>query len=611
MLNNEVAINEPAQEARYFACEMKYVDRWIIGISAFCLLAVTFEFLALRLYVPLWGSIAAVLTALGVGRTFYGKLTAIAPSPTDSKVYWPCICVVAAFATLLVSTYYKGYVLPAHDPIAVPLLSKVIASGKLPVDVFVPGSSAYSYPPGYPIIFAPLMALLPTPEVYFVFKLINLLTIALIPVTWTWMQRRLFPVALPSWIMLVAAYLVFFGIERTVGFAIPFAGKNAVLLGVMIAPIVIVTMVDGCSSFGKSIVSGIVFTGLVLIHYSMLHMLTCIIGAYVILYLSKGRLSWRKVANLALAGSVPVFFMLVFFNEALADPRSGKFVFLPFQGLKDLFSIILAKNSFIVIYSDIKSDMIGFPYRGVSLCLSVSISLLLAKAGKAPVGLTDGTWIFFIAFIGSLSMVVGLLPSGLTGDFARWYIWAIQAMVFLQTCLCALWLSNVSSGRTKWLAISSIGLIALFALTIIQMDAYVYREVNQREVVTKRELREMQRILSSSDVGDECLIISESTQIPSLLVTIQSVKAWEYAESASSCRYANGSWMQPGVLGGRELSGFPSADVIKRIAPQTALFFLGSENRLNFYTGLLKEAGISVSWTKVGATRGISVWQRK
>ncbi|MBM1173048.1 hypothetical protein [Microvirga arabica] len=584
-------------------------DHCILAGLLFTLSALALEFIALRLHIPTWGSLIAISGAFILGLAACRPISDASARVPGRASTSNCVVVVSFFIAFIAFVYRSGYVLPAHDPIAVPLLAKIVTFGKLSLDEFVRGSSAYSYPPGYPILFSPVMAFVPAVDAYFVFKVLNIATVALIPVTWAWMQKRLFPVPIQSWQTLLATYLVFFGIERTIGFALPFAGKNAVLLAILFAPLVIVMAVDGSRSNVGTMLAATATFGLILIHYTMLHMLAALLGSYTIFALFTKRILWVDALRIVFIGAIPAGLMLIFLHDALTDPRAGSFTFQPLHGLYALLSTILARNSFIVIYTDADFGISGFPYRGLALSACTVFSIAVAHITKLP-NLGCGALVFFSAFVASLALALGVVPSGLAPDFARWFLWAIQAMVFAQAAVAALCLIHSAKSLFRTVLIGGVSIVALIAIAMMHSDSLVYANVNKSQKVTRDQLVQMQRTLIQASSGRECMIISDSTHIPEALVTIQPAKAWEYAESATTCRFMNGSWMQPGVAGGRDLGGFPSADVLKALPLQAALFFVGSEVRLRQYSQQLRDSGLQVAWDRIGVANSVPVWQR-
>jgi len=567
------------------------------------------EFVTLRLHGGIMGLMLALFFAIFIGHLLHranSRYRSVFSKNSRSLRF--CVITVAAFAVLIVSVYHRGYVLPAYDPIAVPLLAKTVASGHLPIDIFQIGSSAYAYPPGYPILFSPVMRFVPPVDAYFIFKVASLTTILLIPITWTWMQQRLFPIGATSWQVLLAAYLIFFGIERTIGFSVAFAGKNSVLLGILLAPIVVVTAVRQAHSSTGWLLAAIPLFGLVLIHYTMLHLAACLLGGYVLVGLTTKSVTWKDAGRLCLMGILVTGLLLFFLKAALFDPRAGSFHFNPSLGFQHILHVLFTRKSPLTIYSDRDFGIPGFPYRGLVLGACTCISIVISYLIKVP-GIRHGACLYSLAFIASLAMAFDVVPSGLAFDFARWFAWALQAAILLQTCIALIKVVQLRAGISRYLSVTGIVVGALTALVLIRIDWQLYKSINESSCLSRRDLLNMQTLLTTASAGQPCFLIGSSRRLPDGLATMQSEKIWEYAESATSCTFINGSWMQPGLVDGRALNGFPSAKDIVSTIHKGVLIFLGDQKTLNTYTEQLSTYGIALKWVQIGGKNTLSAWK--
>lgn len=580
---------------------------WLPLIPLFVLVTLATSFISLRLGSSILGLSAATLLSSLIAYGLRDDSTNPKPSAKENCLSGASLAITLGFGFMIVTTYGSSYILPAHDPIAVPLLAKTILGGTLPLDAFPAGSSAHSYPPGYPMLFAPMLAVLPAADSLLLFKILNITTIAMIPASWAWMQQRIFPIAIPRWQVLGASYLAFFGIERTLGFALPFAGKNAVLLGVLLAPIVVVSMIRLAKARVRWALVAAPFFGLVLIHYTMLHMMAALIGSYIAIGLSIKHVTWREALRLALVGTLTLGLLLSFLHEALTDPRTGGFAFAPLEGIQHVFRTLVAKYSFMVIYGDQDFGVLKFPYRGLVLVFCTAAAVIVSYTIKAPNLRYAALW-YFGAFVGTLAMALDVIPSALPVDFARWFLWAIQAAIFFIAIISLLQLVRCSVGFRRNIAILAFLLIGTVAFTMMLLDRRVYVGANEAQRVSRTELIEMQALLKSASAGGTCFIISDSIAIPDLLITIQKEKRWEYVEILTDCTYLNGSWMHPGVPGGRELAGLPSAAVLEPLIDHSAIIFAGSEQKLTEYTGKLRDRGMMLEARKLSGTKQLTVW---
>src|ERR1043165_5382316 len=190
------------------------IEAALLGSVLLVLVAISAWFVVVRFGLN-WPLNAVVALAI-VGVAGASALQAVAAAeriPSDSC--FPSVAVIAVAAAWVVWTYWPGAVLSGHDSINVPAMAERIATGALPIESYRPGDNAYSYPPGYPIAFLPIVSMLDKVTALTTFKMMSLLTAALIPASWAWLLARLFPTATPIWMSLLLSYVVFFGLERT------------------------------------------------------------------------------------------------------------------------------------------------------------------------------------------------------------------------------------------------------------------------------------------------------------------------------------------------------------------------------------------------------------
>jgi hypothetical protein len=166
------------------------LEKSTIALVSFVLAWVAAQFVGLRFDVDgfLWDAfsvLCAFTVALITGRSWKERAVVFSASLISA------IPIFLGFGLVLV-TYWAGYALPAHDPIAVPTLAHVVIEGSLPLEVYPPGTSAHSYPPGQPIIISALAWLSPIDRI-FSLKIMGLLAVALTPSAWAWLHYRLFP----------------------------------------------------------------------------------------------------------------------------------------------------------------------------------------------------------------------------------------------------------------------------------------------------------------------------------------------------------------------------------------------------------------------------------
>ena len=587
-------------------------ERWGLASIFLLLLAISLEFAALRAGAPLWSSAVVLASSAAATALLFAandhRTAPRFPLPTSETLR--CFAVIGMFAAGLTLIYREGCVLPMRDHINVPALARTIASGVLPHQVYSPATRAFIYPPGEPILFAPFVALLSPIDALLVFKILSLAVVALIPATWAWMHARLFPSPIQPWLRLAISYLVFFGIERTLGFAVAMAGKNAVLLAVLLFPLVAVLVLTAARRRFGWILGGAALFGLTLVHYSMLHLCAAFLGSYVVVALVTRRMSFGEAIRIVAMGVIATASTLVMLREVIADPKAGALPPDVATGLGSFLQILFARDSQIAIYNDSDFGIPGFPYRGLALFGCTAFTVAGAWAIGMP-RLRDCALVSFSAFLISLGFAVGIIPAGVVFDYARWYMWAIQALVFL-TASVALWHCATTSTRPASRAcLAASAAVAVFAVYMMIADARVHAEVAAERTLTRSELAQMMSTLENASAGRECRIIGDSIEFPEVFLAIQLSGVLDYAEVVTSCRYVNGSWVDSAIPGGREIDGFPSVAALESIPRNAALLLVAREAREQEYSAQLRARGVDWNLERVGEIAGMGVWKRR
>jgi hypothetical protein len=555
----------------------------------FLVVFIATKFVALRFGLALFSDVvAAVLGALATWRTSIAV-------PAKSGTSWPYAAAILVAFAFLAFVYQDGYVLPAHDPIALPTLAEAIHGGALPSEVYEPGTSAHSYPPGMPILIAPLSWVLSEIDRLFALKVIVLLAVAGIPAAWAWLYARLLSADARPQVLVPVAYVVFFGVERTLGFAIPFAGKVAILLGVAIAPAVMVAIVALARQPAYWIVGAVLTFGMTLAHYTLLHLLAAVLGAYSLVGLISGRIQWRDAIGIGAMGAGGAALMVLLMAGALHDPRAGGFSINWPGGIYAVIDTLLAKASPIVIFMDRDFGLPPSAYRGIVLLLAAVASFWIGDKLHRP-DIREGAAVFSIALVTSLLFAFSVIPAGITLDFARWYAWPLQAGILI-VAVMALWARFESSGVIRKAALVSAAAVAAYwSLS----DARVYYKMNRASALPREALANMRNALAVSP-NESCWVAAEYAALHVMELSVYKSRQLDYLEPATECRYLTGSWVHRGVPGGREIGGLPSAAALTKASAGGKVFAVLSPERLAAYAQAL---GNRIAWVSTGHRLG-------
>ncbi|MGB1951535.1 MAG: hypothetical protein ACPHQ9_12255, partial [Marinobacter sp.] len=331
-------------------------------------------------------------------------------------------------------------------------------------------------------------------------------------------------------------------------------------------------------------------------------------GGYVIASLLFKEINFSEISRLALVGLSVFVLLIVFLSEALFDPRSAGLVWNPISGFASLFEMLRSEKQAIVIFMDADFGLLGSPYRGLVLAALTFFSLSIGISMRDS-GLTKAAAFCILSVFLSLIMAFGIVPSGLSIDFGRWFLWSLQAMVFLVFFIAVY---KVQKGSKLFLKILfSIIVFSMFFFGVFQAvkDFTTYKSVNKAQAVSYQELTSMMNAVEEATRGSKCSIISDSKAFPERLIVVQSSKVWEYAESATACKFLNGSWMQPGLVGAREIGGLPSMKVLETALTEDSVIFVGGLKKLKDYLSIMSRKGLNVDADSLGVVGGVSVFR--
>ena len=526
-----------------------------------------------------------------------------------SRLSWLPAPLFAAAA--MVWIYRHGAVLPAHDPLAIPSLAQVLRGGQLPSALFPQGSFAHAYPPGGPILYALLPSALEAARALTLMKMANLLVIALIPATWGWLYHRLHGprgVSIALWLPL--CYFAFWGLERTIGFALPFAGKNALTLGIFLVPMVALGIVQGLRTRWTWPLAGLGLFGLMLINYSLLHLVCAVLGGYLLVQLWRRRLHLPELLALAGVMAVAGVLVLVCLHEAISDPRAGSFHFAPWAGLWAALGVWLQELSPVVLFNGNGFGLHHAPYRGAIFLLAWAVAMGLARRFRLD-DVQDGLLASLVATLLPMAFAMGIVPAGISLDYARWILWPPQAIgyawVLAAFAQCALRLPVPGRLLAAACAVAIVG----GGTWLAWHDNRTYARVLHQQAVTRGQLREQARLLETLAGPRACVLVGDSVITADNLSAIQFERVLDHMEIVSRCRWANGSWIYKGPDAARAWDGLPSPEHLRQLQEQGEVLLIGRPQKIETYLGQLRQSGEDAAWAPVHALGAVSVWKHR
>nr|WP_326531791.1 hypothetical protein [Rhodoferax sp.] len=508
---------------------------------------------------------------------------------------------IAVLFFALLWMFYKSDVLPTHDSTALPRFAQIIEHGQLLSDAYPKGRSGHAYPPGGPLLYRYAFGLLPPISALWFMKMTSLAAVALIPLAWGWMYHRLLPLPMHFVPWIALCYLAFWAGERTIGFALPFAGKNALIYGIALAPLVIVFMIETLKSRFGWLLAGLAVFGLTLINYSLLHLVAAVVGAYAAVALLRRSMGWRDLLRLFGCFAVPSLLMLALLGDVIRDPRAGNFHFAPVNGLLQLVEVYTRRLSPVVIYHDAQFGIAHYPYRGTLFLVALAICFsLLRRGGReqemyAVGGISLGVFLV-------LMFAFGVIPLGITLDYARWIVWPIQAVAMAAVAAALLHRSSGWTIPSVVVACVAVGCAAW----VFKEDARTYRREVAGQAITKRDLLALSNLYTKQAGLRPCRIVAESAISSDGLSAAQLQRKFDYSEIISACHFVNGSWVDAGEPDARAWDGLPPASRLERFAGD-AIFLIGSREKIDTYVRRLEHAGAPLQWIQISDEAGITL----
>jgi hypothetical protein len=507
--------------------------------------------------------------------------------------------------------YARGIVLPANDPVAVPTFASVLNQGTLLHEYYMRGESGATYPPGFPLLLSFAYVFLNHAGVLLLFKILCILAVALLPLSWAWFSKRIFNIPLPLTFIAIAFYIAAFGIERTLNYALPFAGKNAQLFLLWLFPLFVVYLVKTPGRNGLYwLALGFLFYCLTLFHYSVFYVALALLAPVsVIWFLKAPRQRLALVWRWLFVGLVGLGCFIAFSNEALHDPRRAVGGAYDLGNAFETFiKIFFGTNTLLlsIFNSSVVQDL-GSPMRGYLLigCLAFSASVMWQTKNQYYEKLTKSIFLcsgaFFIAIVIAAAMGCGLIPVGVSLDFYRWFIFPAQMGVIACALLSAhVLLKNINSKVTIPIAAAFLLLVAM----VFVVDTVKIKKVVDSKAVFRSQIQDIHHIFISGPSG--CGILAPNRIVLKDFSYAQKYRSLEYAEMLTGCRMLAGSWVHAPNVGWREDDGMPGSNAFSTIPTGMTLYFVGTLSELDVY-------GKGLRWDQVGLLprEQVPIWKRK
>lgn len=586
-------------------------------ICAVCLVVhyVFFFFILSRLGLVSGRHLLAAIGAL-VASSAFAVFVLVPEGPVralDAGRWRAPLLLVGLAGAALTAVAWPGWVLAGHDPIIVPTLADAVIGHATTMDVYRAGDPGFTYPPGYPILFAPLHLLLDPLASLIAFKIWTVCLLALLPVGWAWLAARLFAVPLPFWLLLLLSYLTFFGLERTATYTLEH-GKNAQILAGALFPLVAAMLLIASRRNAGVLIAALGFAGAVFVHYSILYLAASFFAAYFLVRFPGKTDEWRQFMRLGLSACLGLGIFLLAMHAALADPRAGSFALPDLKdGLGRMAAVLLGREDEVLfIFNGAPFSNIHSPYRGLWL-IGALLAALASAVGRGRRGAADPSGaiarmgaIFAIMLLIGVAFGTGTLSVGITQDFTRWYLFLVEAALMLAGLSALAAFAKVAVRWIAWPAGASLVALLVLAVLLGGSDFARMAQVYKAQRVAPGDLRALRDDLLRLSAGAPCFLVTESFTIAEGLHTVQTYKPLEYAEILTGCRIVNGSFVQRGIDNGRKIDGLPDGEALAALPSNAAIFLVAPETLQRRYAVALPDLGFGLQPGKIGP---LSIWR--
>jgi len=539
-----------------------------------------------------WGAAAGLAPALLAWRRETRRPAEIGP--------W---IVAAVLVALFVFQLRGSDTLPAHDHLTPLAIGRAIAErGTALHHAYSTEASLPAYPPGLGVLTAPFFRLLGDVATIGAYTWIAATSVALVPLTWATLLRRLYLPAAPLWPIAVAMAAGFFLFDRTLMNAAIYAGKNAFFSAALLVPIAVTLLIEGVGDRRREVLAGLACLGAVVIHYSAAYMLSCLIAAWLLVERPPARI-WFRLG--AVGAAVLVLFLpLALHTEQHAMvliaqgkvATSGRFLL---GTLQDKYS------DFLFIYHQFaKLKLLPWPWKGwtlVACVLLLGAIAALAARRRAPMAgyilrLARFAATLLLAATIAAVLASGLIPRvGIDSLYVSWFLFFFLAPIFAATVL-GLWACAKAGARSPAArGAASLLLLAGFALGGFAFaDDYLKaRRHALRNATTKAELAEFRGLLRDFEGRGLCYLaiqggaVDGSAIMPGITQVTHANRPLDYAPLLADCAALTGSFTTSPFKGGRDVGGYPTAELLAALPNGAAVLFIGSESDLRRYLAAL------------------------
>ena len=504
------------------------------------------------------------------------------------------LSLIGFFFAYFAFVYYNSFILPGHDPIAVPSLAKLIYNaGCIPKTLSPLGEEPFWYPPGYSIFISIFYSFNNPFIVLFLFKYLNIIVVSVTPAIWAFYLRKVYNLySLKSYYILFSFYCGYLLFDRTLILALAFAGKNAALYSYFLFPAIFYGFLKDNKTNLDKIIIILSLLGMVLIHYSFLFMFSILMFCHIAINISILRKDIVKYL-LLFSSSVLLFLPMIYVtlkSGSVPSYDAGEPSFA--KAWTYLKMIVFSqKSSFFWIFHHVKK----WPYKQVYLLVFILVPSLYFMAQKfifkrrilkEEESIFRGALVFFLSIIGSMILASGLFAKPVFHlDYVRWFSYNYYALLgaFFLIFVCAMVNRMKNKFGIRMFCVGYFIILPLIYFMFINDFRSAYLMVNAQKI-SYGEMQNLKTVLDGLSRDCDCNLITESRTLSGKgwCLTMQGYKPLDYYAVISECKIVNGSWITLPRNESRKVLKLPSQKFYES-QYNGCLYFVGRQDTLYKY----------------------------
>jgi hypothetical protein len=393
-------------------------------------------------------------------------------------------------------------------------------------------------------------------------------------------------------------------------FFIPtYAGKTAFLWVAVILPIVVLLFLQVSKSFHWIVFSVCMMVGLIMVHYTAVHLMAALLGAIVFIGRLTGSMHFSQGWRIGVAGVVAVCLFALMMPEAFGDYRTvDQAPTHLFEAMREYWNLVWAKSSPLQFGRSRFGTFVSIPYETAIVTITALIvSIVSYRTQYKQFSILTFSLILTYHFL--ILCGVEVLPLKMNLDFARHTMWPVLASVLVCIAYGAVLFLRTRSHTI--IQVTGAFLCGIVLACLSYLDSYEYFLHNLRVKVSRAQLHHMQDTIGfHAPDGQPCYVVGAGRQAfdAGVALTVQASRTLDYVEIITGCVLVDGAWVHTGIEGGRTIAGRPDIDLLERLQAGGRVFIVGPPQTNEQYFRALGLGPAELGLVRIGSLEVLEVW---